>query len=239
MTATPMRLEDALRFNGYTIDQADVEAFDITVPTGVIKIPAMRLSSLTWRLPTGTDSVSGSDPQPSDSFYLQALPIFAVEYRPVILSHILDRYSTRRIGYDTPDQFGLAVRRWMNLNLGPQSILNQRYLSTAVVLPLDNVAVETTDKARDATSDFPQNQLAGNVDYSSFATDRVSDNNRTGREGRSVASLLEEQRSAFLNVDEELLELMDSLFLQVWDRGECSTRGDGRVRAWLRSTTPR
>ena len=220
MTATPMRLEDALRFNGYTIDQADVEASTITVPTGVIQIPAMRLSALTWRLPTGAASVSGSDPQPSDSFYLEALPIFADAYRPVILSHILDRYSTRRIGYDTPDQFGLAVRRWMNLNLGPQSVLNLRYLSTAVVLPLDNVSVETTDKARDATSDFPQTQLAGNVDYSSFATDRVADNNRTGREGRSVASLLEEQRSAFLNVDAELLELMDSLFLQVWDRGE-------------------
>lgn len=209
-----MRLEDALRFNGYTIGQADVAASSITVPTGVIEVPAMRLSSLTWQ--RGTDPA----PVPSDSFYLEALPIFDDAYRPVILSHILDRYSTRRIGYDTPDQFGLAVRRWANLNLGPQSELNRRYLSTAVVLPLDTQDATTADKARDATSDFPQTQLSGNTDYSSYATDRVGDTRYTGRLGVSVAELLEKQRAAFLNVDVELLDVMDSLFLQVWDRSE-------------------
>ncbi len=214
MTAIPMRLEDALRFNGYTIVQSDVDGFSITVPTGTIEVPAMRLSSLAWQ--------RGSDPAPapSDSFYLEALPIFADDYRPVILSHILDRYSTRRIGYDTLDQFGLAIRRWSNLQLGPQSELNRRYLSTAVVLPLDTQDATTADKARDATSDFPQTQLGGNTDYASYATDRVGDTRYTGRLGVSVAELLERQRAAFLNVDVELLEIMDDLFLQVWDRSE-------------------
>ncbi len=209
-----MRLEDALRFNGYTIVQTDVEPFSITVDTGTIEVPAMRLSSLAWQ--RGSDP----DPVPSDSFYLAALPIFADDYRPVILSHILDRYSTRRIGYDTPDQFGLGVRRWANLTLGPQSQINRRYLSTAVDLPLDTQDATTADKARDATSDFPQTQLSGDTDYASFATDRVGDTRYTGRLGRSVAELLELQRAAFLNVDAELLDLMDGLFLQVWDRGE-------------------
>lgn len=208
-----MRLEDALRFNGYTITQTNAAAVTITAPTGIINIPALRLSSLVWQRGTS------DPPLESDSFYLLGLPTFAPEYRPVLLSHILDRYSTRRIGYDTPDQFGLAVRRWLNLNLGPQSILNRRYLSTAVDVPLDTVDVTTTDKARDASSDFPQEQLSGALDYASFATDRAATNVRAGRE-RSIASLLEEQRQTFLNVDAELLDLMDDLFLQVWDRPE-------------------
>lgn len=215
MTAIPMRLEDALRFNGYTIAQTDAAPFTITVATGTIEVPALRLSSLVWQRGTGDNA-----PKPWDSFYLDALPMFDDAYRPVILSHILDRYSTRRISYDTPDQFGLAVRRWMNLQLGPQSVLNRRYLSTAVELPLDTQNAETADKARDATSDFPQTALSGNVDYASTATDRVGDTLYTGRLGKSVAELLELQRAAFLNVDEELLQAMDSLFLQVWDRSE-------------------
>lgn len=222
MTATPMRLEDALRFNGYTIDQTDVDAFDVTVPEGVIHVPAMRLSSLTWRL-------GGSRyAEPRDSFYLRDLPVFADDYRPVILSHILDKFSTLRIGYNTPDQFGLAVRRWGNLNLGPESILNRRYRSTALTLPLDtqdaNTDKTSTVHGRDAASDFPQGMLAGDTDYASFATDRAAETvdaeHYTGRLNTSVMTLLAEQRGAYLNVDAELLDAMSVLFLRVFDRSE-------------------
>jgi len=216
MVGTPMRLEDALRFNGYTIVQTDVAGFDITVDTGVIKVPDMRLSSLAWQ--------RAGDPEPSAAFYLDQLPLFDDAYRPVILSHILDRYSTRRLGYNMPDQFGLAVRRWANLNLGPMSTLNRMYLSTAVVLPLttQDAQTTTTDHARDATSDFPQTQLGGNVDYASFATDRAAEQvkDEQGRVGRSVMELLAEQRAAYLNADLLVLDGMDSLYLGVWDRSE-------------------
>jgi len=210
MTAIPFRLEDALRFNGYTIEQTDVAAATIAVPTGQIKIPAMRLSSLVWQ--------RGSSPAatPADSFYLEAIPVFDAAYRPSLLSQILDRFSTRRLGYDTPDQFGLAVRRWCNLNMGPQSIFNQRYLSTAVAFPL--TTDDATTRSRDASSDFPQGQLAGDLDYSSFATDRVAQD--TGRRGTSVMSLVQQQRDAFLNVDAELLDSFESLFLGVFDQDE-------------------
>lgn len=209
MTAIPMRLEDALRFNGFTIGQTDVAESDIVLtPEGTIHIPALRLSSLTWQ--------RDGDPEPWDSFYLAALPMFDDAYRPVILSHILDRYSTRRIGYDTPDQFGLAVRRWMNLQLGPMSVLNRLYRSTAYALPL--TTDDITDKARTARSDFPQAPLSGNVDYATNADDNVG--TRQGRTGRSVMELLTEQRAAYLNADETLLQRMDSLFLSVWDRDE-------------------
>lgn len=212
MTATPMRLEDALRFNGYAIVQADVNAFDITVSTGVIHVPAMRLSSLAWQ--------REDDPAASDAFYLDVMPLFNDAYRPVLLSHILDRFSTVRIGYDIPDQFGLAVRRWANLNLGAMSTLNRMYVSTAVDLPLTTQDATVTDKARDATSDFPQTQLSGNVDYASFATDRAAETTLAGRVGRSVMDLLAEQRAAYLNADQLVLDGMASLFLGVWDRSE-------------------
>lgn len=214
MTAIPMRLEDALRFNGYTIGQTDVAASDITIPEGVIHIPAMRLSSLTWQRGT-------SDPAtPSDSFYLAALPMFNAAYQPVILSHILDRFSTRRISYDTPDQFGLAVRRWINLNLGPTSVLNRLYTSTAYPLPLTSEDLTVTDKSRVARSDFPQTALSGNVDYASDASDNIGTETRSGRSSQSVMELLQQQRAAYLNADEVMLDAMDSLFLQVWDRDE-------------------
>lgn len=216
MVAIPMRLEDALRFNGYTIDQQNAGAHDITTGGGVIHVPAMRLSGLTWRR---TGAV-----EPSAAFYLDQLPVFDAAYAPVILSHILDRYSTRRIGYNTPDQFGLAVRRWGNLQLGPQSVINRRYISTAVALPLDtqNAATDSTAKTRAAESDFPQGQLAGDTDYASSATDRISEDHTayTGRLDRSVASLLAEQRTTYLNVDMELLDSIEDLFLTVFDRSE-------------------
>lgn len=215
MTAIPMRLEDALRFNGYTIEQADVGGQDIVLtPEGTIHVPAMRLSSLTWQ--RGDDD----PPKPSDSFYLAALPIFDDDYRPVILSHILDRYSTRRLSYDTPDLFGLAVRRWMNLQLGAESVLNRLYRSTAYPLPLTNEDLTISDKSRTARSDFPQAPLSGNVDYATNADDNVGTQTREGRSGVSAMELLQEQRAALLNADETLLDAMDSLFLGVWDRDE-------------------
>lgn len=214
MTAIPMRLEDALRFNGFTIEQEDVATKTIVVSTGTIVVPAMRQSKLVWQ----------RDPdiaeQPWDSFYLNALPIFHVDYRPSLLSQILDRFSTRRIGYDTPDAFGLAMRRWMNLELGPQSVFNRRYLSAAVDFPLTTQDATTTEKARDASSEFPQGQLAGNLDYSSAATDRVGTTQYAGRLATSVMALVQEQRAAYINVDAELLDALESLFVGVFDRDE-------------------
>jgi hypothetical protein len=221
MVATPMKLEDALRFNGYTIGQEDVETFDVPIlGAGTIKVPAMRLSTLTWEQP--------GDPEPWDSFYLAKMPLFADEYRPVLLSHILDRYAGRRISYDTPDEFGRAVRRWLNLHLGPMSELNRLYVSTTVNLPLTTqdatVDSTSTNKSRDAHSDFPQGQLGGNLDFASDATDQVSDAtghvDYQGRMGDSVMKLLAEQRASYLNVDLRVLEAMEPLFLSVFDRSE-------------------
>lgn len=224
MSATPMRLEDALRFNGYVIAQEDAAAFDITIAdVGVISVPAMRRSKLVWSLPGSPDAV--------DSFYLEAIPLFDPAYQPVLLSGILDRFSTRRISYDTPDMFGLAVRRWLNLNFGGTSVFNRDYVSTAYALPL--TTQDSTDdrtvssKSRDAHSDFPQGQLGGNLDYASDATDQVStvtDNvTHEGRQGVSIMALLAEQRAAYLNVDELVLDAMESVFLGLFDQDEADS----------------
>lgn len=193
-----MRLEDALRFNGYTIEPLEIAASSITLSTGVLEVPAMLGSQLIWR--------RDGSPTPIESLYLTTLPIFAAEYQPVVLSQILDRFRTRRIGYSMLDQFALAVRRWGNLNLGPQSIINQRYLSSLVDLPLNTIdlAVDatdntttsdtgtvgqtghisdtsgTTDKGRQVGSMFPQTIVGSSVDYADDAEDHANQVDATG-----------------------------------------------------------
>lgn len=211
MTATPMTLEGALLREGYTIDLDEAAAFDIatTNPVGVIHIPAAIRSKLTWQ--RGTPP-TGVDPALGDDLFLGSLPLFNEAYRPVLLSSILDRFRTRRLGYNTPGEFRLAVRRWGNLNMTP---LNLRYASTAVALPLDDTAA--TDHTLDVASDFPQSQISGSVDYASTALDR-----RTAENGRHrpLAELLMQQRETYLNVDEEVITGLESLFLGIFDQAE-------------------
>lgn len=217
MTAVPMTLESALSRQGYTIDTAEVNAFTITVADiGVLAIPAMVTSVLTWQ--------REEDPALGDDLYLSSLPLFDEAYRPVLLSSILDRYRTRRLGYDTPGEFRLAFRRWGNLNMTP---LNRRYASTAVALPLNDRdeldTIAATRHALDVDSEFPQSLISGSTDYASTAADRrAADNSTDHRTGRatSIMRLLDEQRATYLNVDAEVIAGLDTLFLQTFDQGE-------------------
>lgn len=219
MTALPMTLEEALRHQGFTIDVVEAAELTITVPdVGSIIVPTMLRSELTWRRDEPATPELGAD------LYLSSLPLFSEEYRPVLLSNILDRYRTRRLGYDTPGEFMLAFRRWGNLNM---TIPNQRYRSTAVALPLDDrdttETIEATQHGLDVGSDFPQSLISGSTDYATAATDRrTADNRDTHRIGRetSIMELLEQQRRAYLNVDEEIMQGLDGLFLTMLDAGE-------------------
>lgn len=224
MTALPMTLEDALHYQGFTIEPVDQSALAITVAAGTLVVPAMTISTLVW--------ARAEAEKPGDDLYLGKLPIFDEDYRPVILSHILDRYRTRRLGYNTAGQWRLAFRRWGNLNM---TVFNRRYESTAVNLPLDDrdetdssqSNVEATTHGLDVGSDFPQSLISGNTDYASSATDsKTADNSeatgtihRTGR-SQSIMRLLAEQRDSYLNVDQELVAQMDDLFLSTFDQGE-------------------
>lgn len=187
MTALPMTLEEALNDSGYVVRQVEVAAKTIALDNGVIAIPEMVLSTLDWARPMPAEL--------GDAFYLDKIPVFHEDYRPVILSSILDWYGTRRIGYNTPGEFRRAVRRWSNENLGAMSTINMLYRSLATTLPLDTFdEVETIEKdstanqtntttlegtthALDIASEFPQSLIDGNMDYASNATDRrVADN---------------------------------------------------------------
>lgn len=216
MPALPMTLETALRHEGYTIEPLTIEDFDIAVTGGVIHVPDTQGSQLTWQR-------GPIDPEPGDDLWLSTLPLFSDEYRPVLLSNILDRFRTRRLGYNTPGEWRLAFRRWGNANM---SIFNQRYVSTGVALPLDDhdETVAATRHGLDIESDFPQSIVSGSTDYASSATDRRNADNDhlTGRRV-SIANLLAEQRSLYLNVDLEVLAELDTLFLGVFDQGEGSS----------------
>lgn len=229
MTALPQTLEDTLRYQGFTIDVAEAAAFDVTTSEGVIHVPAMVRSELNWAREEPVEPELGAD------LYLSHLPIFDAAYRPVILSHILDRYRTRRLGYNTPGEWMLAFRRWGNVNM---PLLNRRYVSTGVDLPLDDRdetdVIESTQHGLDVASEFPQSLISGSADYASAATDRRNaDNATTRRTGRSqsIMRLLAEQRDAYLNVDLEVLAGLDTLFLGVLDQGE----GDPRAQYGLPS----
>jgi hypothetical protein len=218
MTALPITLETALRYQGFTIDAAEQAELTIAVDGGTIVVPAMVRSELTWQRTDPATPELGAD------MYLSNIPMFDDAYRPVLLSHILDRYRTRRLGYNTPGEWMLAFRRWCNVNM---TIPNQRYKSTALALPLDDRdATDVTEATRhglDVDSDFPQSLIAGDTDHATAATDRrVADNatvRRTGRES-SIMRLLAEQRDAYLNVDAEVLAGLDSLFYGLFDLGE-------------------
>lgn len=256
MTAIPVTLEDALRLSGYTIDVQQRAASVITTPDGDIAIPDMLTSALTWH--------GDGTPTAGAALYLDRLTPFHPDYADVLTSHVLDRYRTRRLAYDTLDEFALAVRRWNNLHLGPFSTINRRYLTAATDLPLTDLDItrhtdssselEAADtatssdtstssaKSRDAQSDYPQGQLADNLDYANGVNDQVSEGtvagtgeteaNRTateqatttqtetGRSSHTLMQLIEQQRATLINADEELLDAMEDLFLGVYDRSE-------------------
>lgn len=205
MVALPMRLDEALNLQGYTIDESNVLSRAIATPAGVIEVPAMTLFTLTWQRDRPAEAI--------DSFYLTRLPVFATEYRPYALSLLLGHYRSRRIGYNTPGEFANAVLRWSGKNLGATSVLNRRWVSTSVALPLDDhdeleqytrelhddktrdesittnrdVSVnattgektEATTHRLDVGSDFPQSLISGSGSYASAASDQRQADNMT------------------------------------------------------------
>lgn len=188
MVAVPLKLDAALNLQGYTIDVVESEAFDIEIDEGTIHVPDMLLQTLTWH--------RERDEEPIDSLYLKHLPVFDEAYRPIILSSILGHFRSRRIGYHTPGEFGNAVLRWGNENLGPMSVFNARWRSTAIELPLDtqnlvehrehtedevrspDIVNEGYDHTLNTGSDFPQSLISGSGSYATSAGDTRFATNR-------------------------------------------------------------
>jgi hypothetical protein len=171
-----MTLEDSLRFSGYTIDAYEFPGVAIAVGGGSIAVPPMILSRLTWH--------RDYTPPLDSAFYLDKLPPFHPAYAPVQLSLILDRFRSRRLGYDTPDQFGLAVRRWGALHMGATSTLARLYRSVAVDLPLDTVSLVVSDTS------LGESSTTEKADTIASSTGEVKSNDKTdtNAKGRDAQS---------------------------------------------------
>lgn len=100
-------------------------------------------------------------------------------------------------------------------------------------------------KSRAVAQDFPQQALAGNADYASSAQDSTSNTVAGGKGAEKAQSLAQDTntsetsgqhghgavliyqyRQTLVNVDEMLLEELDSIFMQVWDNGDNFTNNN-------------
>jgi hypothetical protein len=171
-----MTLEDSLRFSGYTIDAYEFPGAAVAVGAGSIAIPPMILSKLTWH--------RDYTPPLDSAFYLDKLPPFHPAYAPVQLSLILDRFRSRRLGYATPDEFGVAVRRWGALHMGATSTLARLYRSVAVDLPLDTVNLVVSDTTIGEASTTEKADTTGGSTGEVKSND-TTETNAKGRDARS------------------------------------------------------
>lgn len=100
-------------------------------------------------------------------------------------------------------------------------------------------------KSRGVAQDFPQTALAGNGDYASSAQDNTSNTTATGasvEQGNTTgtdsnesdttgssghtAMLIYQYRQTIVNVDEMVLQELESIFMQVWDNGDNFSSGN-------------
>jgi hypothetical protein len=100
---------------------------------------------------------------------------------------------------------------------------------------------DTDSKARAVSSDTPQTQLSGNEDYASSMSDSNGQTNVTGSStsdasqsnvgdgtiSRNVsgsqghqATLMMQYRKSLLNIDMNVIQELESLFMMVWDNGD-------------------
>ena len=111
-----------------------------------------------------------------------------------------------------------------------------------------DTTVNSTSKARTVGSDFPQTMLAGDEDYASSGTDANSQTSNTSNatgtgstdttangsgQGETkgtistnakgsvghTAALVNAYRTAFLNIDLQVISELETLFMAVWDDG--------------------
>ena len=104
----------------------------------------------------------------------------------------------------------------------------------------------TKSKSRSVASNTPQTMLAGNGDYASSATDSTTGGevlNSGNEESTSTtsssndgnvhvtgyqgvpSSLIMQFRDSIINVDKMIIDMLEPLFMSVWDNGDAYTKG--------------
>ncbi len=169
---------------------------------------------------------------------LQSYPIFDENYRETLNKKILDHYEMREIGFETAALFKKYLNRRMN-EIMP--LYNQRYLSTQiegnlymnmqgkdVVTTIGNVEGTAKTTNKNVYQDTPMSELSDLTDYATNITE--DDNNVTNStdteqtvthvsESLNGLLLSEAQmlvRQSFLNVDMEVINELENLFMQIW-----------------------
>ena len=191
--------------------------------------------------------------------------LFDAGYYPVLKKRIVDHYTFREIGAETPEQFIFFLNRKMR-EIMP--LYNKRYLSMQIEYDplastdytdiLTTTATGTTDETVNATSDndteaksaarnvsseTPQVRLSGDGDYATSAVDVNTDTDsktttasdstsHVGTTGNATNSrhvlgrtgapsqLMMDYRQALINVDLEILDELEPLFMLLWDNGD-------------------
>lgn len=187
------------------------------------------------------DEVADLIEQTREQIFCFDYPIFDENYRKVLETKIIKNYLDREIGFETLGLFLLHLDNKLN-NIMP--LYNQLYKSELYTFnPFYDVDVTRTHNLKgegtqndnsQAISKFaqtPQNMLNGLLDdnYLTNATNGTSQNtskvnnleeymeNVVGKQGtQSYSSMLNEFRTTFLNIDKQIIDDLECLFMGLW-----------------------
>ena len=133
-------------------------------------------------------------------------------------------------------------------NIDPFITTSMRHATDTESESANSSDVESTNKAdsksRSVNSEFPQVKLANDSDYATNASDAIGGttgestvSERGSNDGKSssetvstgftgsMSSLLMEYRNTFLNIDLEIINNLDDLFMSIWNINEPYSKG--------------
>lgn len=155
---------------------------------------------------------------------LKSYPIFDESYRDKLNNKIIEHFYFREIGLETAQLFKRFLNRKMN-EIMP--LYNQRYISAQIEYdPLKTYDFTETNESTSKSqyNDTPMGSL-GDVYNENYATDATQSTVSSSRklsgknDSKSYSELIEEYRRALINVDMEIIDELESLFLGIWDTG--------------------
>lgn len=153
---------------------------------------------------------------------LNDYPIFDESYRAGLNKKIIEHYYFREIGLETFGLFKRFLSRKMN-EIMPY--YNQLYESEQIQydpLKTYDLTETSSSSSKSLYNDTPMGKL--NDPYSeSYATDTTvtsQDNSHTlsgKNDSKSYATLINEYRQVMINIDMQVIDELETLFMKVWD----------------------
>ena len=167
---------------------------------------------------------------------LNEYPIFDEAYRQMLNDKIIDHFFFREIGFETAAQFQWYMRRTMN-EIMPY--YNEMYITQAMIDDpltdydgsyLEKGSNESESHNRDVYQDTPMSLLSNtgspNVEDLDYATNVTYDDasakskwdkshNELGRR-HSQSYLMKEYREVYKNIDMEVIDELETLFMGLW-----------------------